>query len=235
MKTVTGPLLFFLCLTVPVRADVTVVQKVEGAGPLVTMTVKIKGDKARIDANPQIATIVDCKTGEMINLMQDQKKIVRISADKMKAAVEMMNKYSATTSKPGEAKPKLIATGKKEKINGYDTDEYTYETPAYKATYWVAPKYPGSAAILKQLQTLNGQWSPNQMGMPDYQQLPGVPIKMIVSAMGNQITTTLTSITQDPINDAEFVPPKDFQEMKVPDLNELLTEPAPAPATQGSP
>jgi hypothetical protein len=73
------------------------------------------------------------------------------------------------------------------------------------------------------------------MGMPDYQQLAGVPIKMVVSAKGNQITTTLTSITQDPISDSEFVPPKDFQEIKVPDLNDLLSEPAPAPATQGSP
>jgi hypothetical protein len=208
-------------LALTARADLTMVQTVEGAGPPMKMTIKIKDNRARIDANPSLTTIIDGKTGEMMNLMLDQKKIIRVSAEKMKAAVAMINKYNGAD---GE-KPKLVATGKKEKINGYDTDEYTYETPTYKATYWVAPHYPNSAAILKQLETLNPQlWAANSMNLPDYRAFNGVPIKTVVSAGGNQITSTLVSVTQDPIDPAEFVPPKDFQEMKVPDLGNLLQQ-----------
>jgi len=39
---------------------------------------------------------------------------------------------------------------------------------------------------------------------------------------GSEVTTTLTSVKQDPLNDAEFAIPADFQEVKMPDMNALL-------------
>ncbi|HEY4283570.1 MAG TPA: DUF4412 domain-containing protein [Chthoniobacterales bacterium] len=218
-----GFLFLFCWVAIGARADLTMVQKVEGAGPVVNMTIKIKDDRARIDANPGIATIIDGKTGDMINLMLDQKKIVRISADKMKAAVDMMNRYSGADKKPGQAKPSIVATGKKEKVAGYDTEQFEYDGPGFKATYWVAPQYPNGSAILKQLEALNPQiWASSSMNMPDYHALNGVPIKSVVSVAGTQLTTTLVSVNQNSIDAAEFVPPKDFEEVKVPDLNNLL-------------
>jgi hypothetical protein len=219
-----------------VYADLTIVQRVEGAGPATEMTIKIKGEKARIDATPDLSTIIDGKTGEMINLMKDQKKVVRISPEKMKAAVDMVNKYEADDKKGATAKPKLVPTGKKEKLNGYDTEEYLCETPAYKATYSVAPGYPDGAAILKQLQSLNPQvWTGNNMSVPDYRDFAGVPIRTVISMNGSQITTTLTSIKQDPVADSEFLVPKDFQEMKVPDIGKLMQDPDKAPAANPTP
>jgi len=206
-------------------ADLTIVQKVEGAGPPANMTIKIKDNKARIDANPSLTTIIDGKTGELTNLMLDQKKIVRISADKMKAAVEMVNKYNAGGKAGEPAKTKLVATGKKQKMDGYDAEEYVYDGPNFKATYWVAPQYPNSAAILKELETLNPQlWAANSMNLPDYRAFNGVPIRTIVSAGDTNITTTLVSVNQSPIDPAEFVPPKDFQEVKVPEIGNLLDQ-----------
>src|SRR6266576_3678714 len=118
MKAVGFALSFaIIAVAIPAQADLTIVQKVEGAGPPTEMTIKIKGEKARIDASPQVTTIVNGKTGEMVNLMRDEKKIVRISADKMKAAVEMINRYESKGKKSDNVKPKLIATGQKEKIN----------------------------------------------------------------------------------------------------------------------
>ena len=70
MKVLRLSVLLAACLILNARADLTIVQKVEGAGPVADMTVKIKGEKARIDATPQISTIIDGKTGEMINLMK---------------------------------------------------------------------------------------------------------------------------------------------------------------------
>src|SRR5438477_8187468 len=89
------------------RADFTVVQKVEGKGQAHQITLKIKGDKIRMEATPQMTMIVDGKTGDTITLMNAQKKIVRISGDKAKAIAEMAAKYAGTNT----AKPKLVATG----------------------------------------------------------------------------------------------------------------------------
>jgi hypothetical protein len=51
---------------------------------------------------------------------------------------------------------------------------------------------------------------------------------------GNQITTTLIAIKEDPLSDAEFTVPKDYQEMKLPDMSSLLQQ-SPTPATTASP
>jgi len=47
--------------------------------------------------------------------MNDQKAAVRVSAEKMKAAAEMVSKF--TDKKKSAEKPKLAATGKKETVN----------------------------------------------------------------------------------------------------------------------
>ena len=218
MKLAGFSFLFGICLISFARGDLTIVQKVEGAGQGGAVTIKIKGDKARIEATPQLTTIVDGKTGEMTNLMNDKKTVVRISAEKMKAAREMMSKFNGK-EEPVD-KPKLTPTGKKETINGYETEQYVCETPSFKATYWIAARYPEAATILRQLQSLNSEaWRPRNMRMPDYTDFPGLPIKTIVSMDGNQVTTVLTSIKQDPLSDAEFSVPQDFKEVKVPEMS----------------
>jgi Domain of unknown function (DUF4412) len=223
-------LVFGICAASLAHAfgDLTILQSVEGIGPITQMTMKIKGDKARIDVSPQIATIFDGKTGDMINLMIDQKMVVRVSADKMKAAVEMMRK--SKPQKEGAEKPKLVATGKKETVNGYQTEQYVYQSPDFKATYWIAASYPDGAAILKQLQAikmdaLNG---PNSH-MPDYRDFPGVPVKTVLSTGGKEMTTTLNSIKQDALSDTEFAVPSDYKEMSMPDIFGGAKAPSPVP------
>jgi len=127
-----------LSLALPwARADLTLVQSVEGSSGSNEMTMKLKGDKMRIDVSPQITTIIDAKTGEMINLMNDQKKVMRISGEKVRATMEMAQQFKANNGKKEiKEKPKFVATGKKETINGYETEQYTWETPDFKATYW---------------------------------------------------------------------------------------------------
>ena len=232
MKLATLALLFGIVSLLTARADLTIVQKVEGLNETGQMTIKIKGAKARIEATPQLTTIVDTKTGEMMNLMNGQKTVVRISAEKMKAAMETLRKFNGQSETA--AKPKLTATGKRETISGYETEQYVYETPSFKATYWIAPKYPDASAILKQMEVLNsGAWKPKDMLMPDYTDLPGLPIKSVVTLHGNEVTTTLTSIKEDSLSDSEFTAPKDFQERKSPEM-ELAPHPT-RPAAPSSP
>jgi len=212
----------FSALLLSARADLTIVQKMEGIGPISETTMKIKGDKARVDVNPKITAIIDGKTGEMSNLMHDQKVVMRMSAEKMKAAMEMAAQFNKSEKKENAEKPKFARSGKKEVINGYDTEEFIYETPQFKASYWIASKYPDAAAILKQLQSVNPAiWKASNAQMPDYRDFPGLPIRTVISSGGNQITSTLTSVKQDPLSDADFEVPKDYREMKLPDMHGL--------------
>lgn len=198
---------------------------------------KLKGDKMRVDISPQLTTIIDAKTGEMINLMHDQKKVMRMSGDKVRAAMEMAQQFNVKNGKKDDkGKPKFAATGKKEVVNGYETEQYIWDTPEFKATYWIAPKYPEGAAILKQLQTINPDiWKTSNTHMPDYRDFPGLPIKSVISVGGNEITTTLTLVKQDPLNDVDFAIPKEYQEMKLPDMSALLQHNATAATPASSP
>jgi hypothetical protein len=225
MKASLLSLVLVAGLCVSARADFTIVQKVEGKGAPKEITLKLKGDKVRMEATPQMTMIVDGKTGDTITLMNAQKKFLRISGDKAKAIAELAAKYGGGTTE----KPKLTATGKKMTINGYEAEEYVGETKSFKAHYWIAPSFPDSAAIMQQLQAVvPAAWNDLAKGMMDYRDLPGFPLRTEVKTEDGGITSTVTAIRRDPISDAEFSVPTDFQEMKMPNMQISGDKPEPA-------
>jgi hypothetical protein len=192
MKAAFCSLVLTPLFTVPLRADLTIVysttvqpashsEKAQATpSPVATatnMTIKVKGDKARIDASPHVTAIFDGTTGQLVNLLNDQKTVVRVSPDKMRAIGDMLNKYSG--NKAGADKPKLTPTGQREAINGYDTEQYTSDGPDFRAIYWIAPNYPNGAAVLAQLQSIKSDlWDAANTKMPDFRDFPGLPIQM---------------------------------------------------------
>jgi hypothetical protein len=229
MKAFLLSLTFVAGLCVSARADFTIVQKVEGKGKANEIVLKLKGDKIRVEPTTQMTMIVDGKTSDIITLMNAQKKFLRISGDKARAIAELSAKYGGTT---GE-KPKLTATGKKMTINGYEAEEYVGETKSFKASYWIAPSFPDSAVIMKQLQAvIPAAWNDLAKGMMDYRDLPGFPLRTQVKTDDGEIISTVTAIKRDPISDAEFLVPVDFQEMKVPNVKISGDKPEPAPSTK---
>jgi hypothetical protein len=258
MKAAFYPLVLTAFMVLPVHADLTIVysttvepashgQKPQGTPAAVAaatnMTIKVKGDKARIDGSPQVTAIFDGTTGELINLLNDQKAIVRISPDKMRAIADMLNQFS--NNKAGSDKPRLTSTGQKEMINGYDTEQYTYDGPDFKATYWIAPNYPNGAAVLAQLQSIKSElWDAANTKMPDFRDFPGLPIRirMIVgkenptpghgggvSGHPTEITTNVTGVSLDSIPDNVFTVPSDFKETKLPDIFNKSATPSVSP------
>jgi hypothetical protein len=258
MKTILWSLalsIFFLFPT-RARADLTIVysttvqpasqtQKAGEPAAATNMAIKIKGDKARIESSPQLTMIFDGTTGEVINLMNDQKTVVRISPEKLKAVTDMLSKFS--NKKPEPENPKLTPTGHKEMVNGYETEQYTYDGPDFKAIYWVAPSYPNGAAILTQLQSVKSEfWDAANTRMPDFRDFPGLPIRTRLimakqavekqpgasgsakqavekkpgasSGDATEITSTITSVNQNPISDSEFTIPSDYKEANLPDI-----------------
>lgn len=232
MKRISLSLCAAIGLICTARGDLTIVQKVDGAGGGIDqMTIKMKGAKTRLETSPSMSTIIDGKTGDTITLLHQQKQIMRIPGAKMKAMVEMTKKFKSTDKSSDQA-PKLVATGKAEKIAGMDTQIYTTEGPQFKATYWIAANYPNASEILKQMQGMQpAQWNVQNSGIPDYRNFPGVPIKTVLDIGGKQITTTLVSIKQEPIADAEFALPADYSEMKLP---AIISGATPAAQDQGA-
>ena len=226
MKALACSLTFLTAFSLTARADFTIVQKVEGKGQGNEMTLKVKGDKIRMEATPQMTMIVDGRTGDTITLMNAQKRIVRISGDKAKAIAEMAAKYGGGTTE----KPKLVATGKKMTVLGYEAEEYVAEGKSFKARYWIAPSFPNSAAIMKQLQSvIPAAWNDLAKGMIDYRDLPGFPLRTQVKVGEDEITSTVVAVKIDPLSDEEFLPPKDFQEVKIPNV-EMSADKSQAPA-----
>src|SRR5450432_967792 len=113
MKTRGLCLIVIAFLSVTARGDLTIVQKVEGIGSVKQITTKLKGDKARVEVSPEITTIIDNKSGDMLSLMNTKKKFLRISAEKSKAIAELASKYSGDSSTTTE-RSKLTPTGRKE-------------------------------------------------------------------------------------------------------------------------
>jgi hypothetical protein len=220
-------------LAVTARGDLAIVQKVEGSGSVKQITTKLKGDKARVEVSPEVTTIIDNKSGEMLTLMNAKKKFLRISAEKSQAIAELANKYTGDTSAPAE-RSKLTPTGRKEMMNGYEAEEYVRESASVKESYWIALKYPDSAEIVKQLQAIApAAWNDVAKGMLDYRDFPGLPLRTIVKTGGKEIVSTIISIKQDPLSETEFSVPKDFQELKVPNLQEMAPEkPSGSPSTK---
>ena len=219
-------------LSVTARGDLTIVQKVEGSGALKQITMKLKGDKARVEVSPKITTIMESKGGDILTLMNAEKKFVRISAERSKAIAELASKYAKNSAAPAE-KSKLTATGRKETINGYETDEYVRESPTVKESYWIALTYPDSAAIVKQLQAITPTaWNEIAKGMLDFNDFPGLPLRTIIKTERKEIVSTIISIKQDLLSDMEFTVPRDFQEVKVPNLQDVLSEKPSAPSAK---
>src|SRR5437016_1867152 len=247
MRTAFYSLVLHYFVILPVRADLTIVysttvqpasdnQKVEPTPTAVAagsnMTIKVKGDKARIDVSPQVTAIFDGQTGELINLLNDQKTIVRVAPDKIRAIADMLNKFNS--NKAASDKPRLTATGQRETINGYETEQYTSEGPDFKATYWIAGNYPNGAAVLAQLQSIKSElWDAANTKMPDFRDFPGLPIRMRMivdkenhasehgasdSGHLTEITTTVTGVSLDSIADNEFTVPANFKETQLPDI-----------------
>lgn len=225
-------LLIAAFLSVTARGDLTIVQKVEGSGSVKQITMKLKGDKARVEVSPEITTIMETKGGDILTLMNKKKKFVRISAERSKAIAELASKYAKNSSAPAE-KSKLTATGRKETINGYETEEYVRESPTVKESYWIALTYPDSAAIVKQLQAITPTaWNEVAKGMLDFNDFPGLPLRTIVKTDRKEIVSTIMSIKQDLLSDMEFAVPGDFQEVKVPNLQDLLSEKPSVPSAK---
>src|SRR6266478_4475554 len=142
MKSVVALGLIFLCFARTVRGDLVVQQQLESATASGLVTLKFKGNLARIDMPSAIggtaSIIMNLDTDEVANLIHEQKLayIGKLSAQRLKS--ETVMKQSGIDV----AALKPAPTGKKEKIGEWDAEEYTLDVAGLKFRIWVAPNFP---------------------------------------------------------------------------------------------
>jgi hypothetical protein len=57
--------------------------------------------------------------------------------------------------------------------------------------------------------------------------LPGFPVRSQITVGEDEIVSTVVTVKTDALSDGEFLPPKDFQEVKIPNVEMSAQKPAP--------
>jgi hypothetical protein len=203
----------------PLMADLTLVQEILSEGSTTKLTMQIKGSKVRVDSNPMATSFIDTETGDMTNLIHPQKMIMRISGAQLKDMAAAVQATAPAQSAPA-AEPK--ATGRKEKINGHDTEEYTVGTAGGTIHLWIAKNYPDWKEIVAELARMSqGAWAKQLGGATgsdyDIAKLPGLPLRTEMQQPGGSKTVIrFESIDRKPVEDAAFAVPAGYTEMKMP-------------------
>lgn len=213
----------FLLLFASARADWTIVQKVEGGMNSGQMTLRVKGDKARLDVNTQISILTDLATGDSATLNHTARIFLRIPASE---AAKMRDTALGLKAGAAVPAPALAPTGRKEKLGDYECEVFTWSLGEMKVTDWIASGYPNFQPFLAALARFQnaGLARAAQPLMPPIESFPGMVLKREMNHRGTVTTTTLLSGKEAPLDPKLFDVPADYKEQPA------LQLPAPAPA-----
>ena len=112
------------CLALTAKADYIIKERFEHSGQVQQITLKIKEAKIRLDDGDSVSAVVDSATGLTTLLIHSNKAFLKISPDQVKEQTKAL-KEMLGQKLDNPADVQLKSTGKQEKINGFDTEEYT--------------------------------------------------------------------------------------------------------------
>jgi hypothetical protein len=212
-----------ICITAHVRADIIIVQRVEGEGKSGDVTIKIKGPKVRTDFSPEFSVIKNVETGEEFTLAHQQKAFVKVTREATEALRQQREQMRQAAIEPGASpagKPVLTPTGEKEKIGPHTADVFTIQNGNLQARYWLVAGYPKAASLLAQMKVIeDGPLGDIAKGLlPSVAELPGFPIKTEVTLQEEKTVTTIQSVKEEPVPDNTFAIPADYHELPTPSL-----------------
>jgi hypothetical protein len=207
--------LLALALLTSARADLTITQELKQDAPGgakgmdTTLTMKVKGEKVRMDGIPQMSNIVDLKSGDVTSLMHAQKAVMTIPGATVKQLAD-----SKAQQNPKLEPPK--ATGKKESIGGFACEEYETSLNGAKIHLWLTKDVPKVEEAMKKISELSASADPFQSMLKD-QNISGFPMRTVMEMPGaGKLTMTVLSVSEDPIADADFAVPSDYKPMSMP-------------------
>jgi hypothetical protein len=208
--------LIWLVTAWPAGADFVIEQKVEGLGDSSLMTIKIAGDKLRLDLSRNITVIRDLAAGGSITLLHAKRQFQRIPPSAAEKLRRELDRHAAAGTSPVSFK--LQPTGKKQKISGFDAEEYTAHVGGMPVRYWIATAFPNAAAVLAPLLKLQEAGLDQAMRgrIPAASDFPGLPVRTEAELNGQKVVTTVLSVKEQPVSPEEFEPPAGYTEIDPP-------------------
>ncbi|MBU4198628.1 MAG: DUF4412 domain-containing protein [Verrucomicrobia bacterium] len=204
-------------------ADMTVVQKVEsarasGQPAVMTMTLQIKGSKAKIDFKPEPeSSVIDLQTNKIYLIDNIAKRVMVMSLDQMKKAMEL-----AGTAMTQGGKKSFQKTENMKTINGFKCREYTLSftnAAGSRVTCWMAEDVDAKEmepfrVFAMDIAKIFGQEAMAQMkGM-----MIATESSMTFQGKETQNRMEVQSISRDTIDDSVFVVPSDYISMEIPPM-----------------
>jgi hypothetical protein len=214
MKTIFTAFAGLALAAFTAKSDYLIKQQVETMGHVQQVVLKIKDAKARLDTD-QTSTIIDSNSGETTMLIHAQKVFLKIAPEQLKAQSEAVKSLMGTkgdaTPSPIELKP----TGRKQPINGYDTEEYVTNVNGADMSIFISKDFPDYRKVVEAVNIV--QKGP---GMDIFRTMaispaeyPGMPIRTEAKFLGQKVVITLESVQQTDLRDADFLVPPDYKEL----------------------
>jgi Domain of unknown function (DUF4412) len=205
------------CFALTAKADYVIKEKLENSGQVQQITLKIKDTKVRLDTGEETSAVIDSETGVTTLLIHPNKAFLKISPEQIKEQAKALKEMLGQRLENFED-VKLKPTGKQEKINGFDTEEYTTNFNGIEMSIFIAKQYPNYQKIVEALyQVQNGPAMEafRSMSIPP-DKYPGLPVRTTQTIMGQKIVVTLDSVQEMNVPDTDFAIPADYKELNPP-------------------
>jgi hypothetical protein len=204
----------------PARADLVVVQRVEGGGRSGEMVLKLRDARLRVDISEEVSAISDLRSGEILTLMHPQKRYTRIDAEGAGQLLEFLEQIQSGGANGEAAAVRLERTGQRETVQGFETEIYAVRKGKTTLRFWIAKAFPQQAlfqAALRQVQQTTMAALARKIGrLPE--SLPGVPVKTELTEKGGGVkfSSTLVSVQEKPVSPSEFQVPPGYEPIASP-------------------
>ncbi|HEX3445659.1 MAG TPA: DUF4412 domain-containing protein [Chthoniobacterales bacterium] len=209
------------------QGDFVLKQTIENFGQRQQVTIKLKGSKCRIDTSSDTSALIDPQTGTVI-LLHQSKMFMPISSEQLSAQAEAIKKMLAASVNSNESTD-FQATGKTDNISGFATEEYTGKIDGLPITLEVTKNFPKYRDLLTQLyavQDAPGLSPFHALSVPP-DKYPGLPVRTTVELLGQKVVTTLDTVEETTLADADFVIPPGYQELRTKSQPQSSPQPSP--------
>jgi uncharacterized protein DUF4412 len=214
MRTTIVALAGLVLAAFTVKGDYIVKKQVETMGRVQPVVLKMKDAKARLDTE-QTSTIIDSTTGETTMLIHAQKVFLKIGAEQLKAQSEAVKSLMGNKGSENTGDIELKPTGRKETINGYETEEYVTNLNGTDMSFFISKSFPDYRKIIDAVDIVQkgpGMDIFRSMAIPP-SKYPGMPIRTEAKFLGQRVVVTLESVQQADLTDADFSIPADYKEL----------------------
>jgi hypothetical protein len=217
MKRINFAVVLLVCFAFTTRADYLIKERFEHSGGVQQITLKIKDSKVRLDTGEQSSALIDSGTGVTTILIHPNKAFLSVSPEQLKEQTKALKEMLGQKLE-NPADVQLKSTGKQEKINGFDTEEYTTNFNGIQMSIFIAKNYPNYQKIVEALyQVQNGPAMEafRSMSIPP-DKYPGLPVRTTQTVMGQKIVMTIDSAQELDLAASEFAVPADYKELNPP-------------------